>query len=293
MDSIIFWQQIEDGKTQRRRYTWTWCNYPDDHKELIEALEPSYCIYGKEIAPTTGTKHLQSYFEFDQGKRVSTISKKCRGMRLFISKGTAEQNKAYCTKDDEYTEFGEPTEQGKRSDILSAMEDIRAGKKELEMLETHPAIYCKYPKFMDRYKMAIQKKQTGGYSKKDVRVYYGISGTGKTRSAVEEFPDAFKLSMGLTGMWWTGYDDEDVVILDEFRGTIPLCQLLGILDGYQYRVSVHGGMKYLLAKTIIITSNLPPEEWYTGGDLASTDALMRRIDEIRYYHKKDQFTKVK
>lgn len=48
------------------RYVFTWNNYPEDKCDEIlkrSKYKFTYCIYGREVAPTTGTPHLQGYAE--------------------------------------------------------------------------------------------------------------------------------------------------------------------------------------------------------------------------------------
>lgn len=272
---------------QKRRYTFTWNNYPengDDWKKCLERCKSSYLVCGLERAPTTGTKHLQGYFEFKSGKNSETIIKKCPGIYLIPSVGSAEQNRIYCTKSENYYETGEISVQGKRTDIHAALDDVRNGLSELEMFEEHPGTMCRYPKSLERYRLLLDKKKSKGYHKKTVKVYYGKTGTGKTHSAMDEFPDACIVSQGVTGFWWNDYDGEECVVMDEFRGTIPLSQLLRILDGYSCTVDVKGGTKQLKANTIIITSNVHPRDWYKNADIESIKALFRRLNEIRYFY---------
>ena len=44
------------------------------------------------------------------------------------------------------------------------------------------------------------------------RWYHGKAGTGKTRRAVSEHPEAY---MKLSNKWWDGYQGQDAVILDD------------------------------------------------------------------------------
>lgn len=269
-----------------RRYCFTWNNYPNGWEQQLLKLKYKYVVVGREVAPTTGTKHLQGYVEFANPKMIKTMVKAMLPNKLHwsVCKGSAKQNYEYCTKDDpEFYEQGEISEQGKRMDLEAAMEAIKGGMNELDFCETHTMVECRYPKFTAKYRMLVDKQNAKGYNKKNIRVYWGETATGKTRSAVEEFPDAFILREGTTGWWWDGYDGEDCVIVDEFRGNLPLSQLLGILDGYACQVSTKGGSRLLKAKTIILTSNTNPKGWYKGCDQLSRDALFRRFDEVKVF----------
>lgn len=298
--------------SQARRFCFTWNNYPEDVREILWAQWEDrgsrivdYYIYGKEKGES-GTPHLQGYVEFKSGMRFDTLAKRLPGVHWTKVDGSAKQNIAYCSKGvqskEEWEEhgtdgphyglsaeiytFGKPKEQGKRVDIKDAMKDIENGMDEMSFIETHTDVACRYNRTMDRYRLLCEKKRSRGYNKKEVIVLWGDSGTGKTRKAVEENPDAFILRETSTGYWWDGYDGEEVVIIEEFLGQVPLCQLLGWLDGYSCQVAVKGGTKLLMAKKIIFTSNVDPMDWYKGVDERRREAFRRRIDSS-FFFKKD------
>lgn len=80
--------------------------------------------------------------------------------------------------------------------------------------------------------------------------------------------------------WWNGYDGEEEVIFDEFRGdSCKFSELLRILDRYPYTVEVKGGFRQLLAKKIVITSCYAPETVYKKNE-EDIKQLMRRIDKV-------------
>lgn len=108
----------------------------------------------------------------------------------------------------------------------------------------------------------------------EILIYWGDSGTGKTRKAIEENPDAYLLSKARDGkgVWWQGYSGQKTVIIDEFYGWIPYDTLLKICDRYPYEIEFKGGSTQLAANKIIITSNKPWEEWY-GPELGEKTAM--------------------
>lgn len=56
----------ERGFRALRSYAWcfTLNNYTDEEIRRLESLECERLVVGKEVAPTTGTPHLQGYIRF-------------------------------------------------------------------------------------------------------------------------------------------------------------------------------------------------------------------------------------
>lgn len=103
-----------------KNYCFTLNNYtPEQEKQLQECEHFGYIVYGREIAPTTGTPHLQGYFQLQKKKRITWIKKHINNqMNLRIANGTAAENKKYCTKDGDYYENGTPTIAGSNTAAL-------------------------------------------------------------------------------------------------------------------------------------------------------------------------------
>jgi len=98
-----------------KNWCFTFNNYTEDDLLYMESIGQNigpnscinYIVYGKEIAPTSGTPHLQGYVQFKKRLRLSQVKKiisnriNCR-----IANGTPFQNRLYCMKDDDAQEFG-------------------------------------------------------------------------------------------------------------------------------------------------------------------------------------------
>lgn len=103
-----------------KRYTsWslTLNNYDTVQTDLVwEELPPtlSYFATSREVAPTTGTPHLQGYCQSKLQKTTSAVEKILnkdrpkgrRAWRVIPSNGNAEQNIKYITKDGPIVAFG-------------------------------------------------------------------------------------------------------------------------------------------------------------------------------------------
>ena len=112
-------------------------------------------------------------------------------------------------------------------------------------------------------------------------VFWGATGTGKSRRAWEEATfDAYPKDPRTK--FWCGYNGEENVVIDEFRGGIDIGHVLRWLDRYPVRVEIKGGAVVLKAKKIWITSNLPPSAWYPELDEETRSALLRRLTIVEF-----------
>lgn len=117
--------------------------------------------------------------------------------------------------------------------------------------------------------------------RRQVSLYYGPTGTGKTFRAYNELGDNAYFKDPRT-KWWSGYRGQDSVIIDEFRGAIDIAHILRWTDQYPVLVEPKHDSVPLRAKRFIFTSNLPIEQWYPDLDGPSLDALRRRFNVIEH-----------
>jgi len=114
-------------------------------------------------------------------------------------------------------------------------------------------------------------------------VYWGRTGTGKSRRAWEEAGmDAYTKDPNTK--FWCGYNGQRNVVLDEFRGRIDVSHLLRWLDRYPVNVEIKGSSVPLCAERIWITSNLDPRTWYPELDEETVLALVRRLNITHFLY---------
>jgi len=97
-------QTSSAGSFKSRKWVFTLNNYTvEEEKQIHNYLlthKSVIWIYGFEIAPTTGTPHLQGYLEFKNQIRQSTLWKHgFKRAKLSKANGTLIQNYNYCSKD--------------------------------------------------------------------------------------------------------------------------------------------------------------------------------------------------
>jgi len=277
-------KEIAKGKPfSARHYCFTLNNYSDaEVKALATPMKDvRYIVFGYETAPTTGTPHLQGYVEFGRPMRRKAISSLTgfERMSLFERRGTRDQARDYCLKTGKYAEYGnwESGGRGARTDINDLLDAINAGAGWETCINEFTQVTARCMRFVDKAMQLAAAKRA--QKKRDVITYvhYGTSGCGKTSSILELYPNAFTVNCS-DSFPFDGYNNEDVIILDDFYGNLPYHQLLNILEGYSLRVNVKGGHAYAAWTKVYITSNAPPYEWYKT--VAFGDALIRRIDSV-------------
>lgn len=174
------------------------------------------------------------------------------------------------TRDGEQFEFGTPSVE--RSSVCD-WEEILAKAKSGD-LEGIPAdVVIRYYSSLARIGADFAAPTA---LERSCIVYYGPTGTGKSRKAWEEAGlDAFPKDP--RSKFWFGYKGQKNVVLDEFRGGIDISHLLRWLDRYPCNVELKGSSRVLVATNFWITSNLHPDQWYPDLDEATKLALKRRL----------------
>lgn len=117
---------------------------------------------------------------------------------------------------------------------------------------------------------------------RNVRVYWGKSGAGKSRLAWEQ-AGLSAYPKDPRSKFWCGYRDHAHVVIDEFRGGIDISHMLRWCDHYPVIIEVKGGARILTATDIWITSNIHPRDWYPELDSETKQALLRRMSITEFH----------
>jgi hypothetical protein len=254
-------------------------------------LGVKYFCFQQETAPTTGRRHYQAYFRFEQRQRL-------RGLRDWVTKtfgpdakarfacanGTDEQNEEYCSKEASgipgtFQKYGEPKKQGKRTDLMSVAEMIAEGQSVRDVATAFPTQYIKFAKGIEKLHAITRFEHRDPAVPVTVHWWFGPSGVGKSRKAYEKFPKAYRKMMG--NAWWDGYAGEKVVVMDDYRASmVRFSLLLNWLDRYPCTVEAKGTSFPLSAVVFVLTTTQRPEViWHKQTD-ENIYQLVRRCTEI-------------
>ena len=94
-----------------KRWCFTINNYTQEDIDLLgtsSSTHECFIKYGKEVAPSTGTNHLQGYIILPKKQRLTAV-KKLVGNKAHIElmRGTVKQNDTYVSKEGSVTELGD------------------------------------------------------------------------------------------------------------------------------------------------------------------------------------------
>lgn len=235
-------------------------------------------IFGKEICPTTGTPHLQGYLSFKNARSWNGVRKLLKQKaHIEIAKGNDYQNFNYCTKENDYFEFGEPKKQGKRNDINEIKELVKQGATKAEIWD----VASNWQSYRMGEKGIELRKSEKRRWKTEVFWYFGSTGKGKSRRAFETYPEAWCTGNIVNNFIFDGYAGENVCILDDLRpNQIKFQELLRLFDRYPYRVRTLGGSTEFVARTIVVTTTKHPIHFYEGRSDEDIQQLLRRITDV-------------
>lgn len=234
-----------------------------------------------------GTVHIQAYLEFKKAiKGVENIKNKfpfLRSAHIEGCKGGSAANIKYVTKkesalseqevrayfgDLDYGDqiwakfkYGEPKKGGKRALLVDYIKEL-VPYEQLAKEDPQLALSCSKTRYSDVLQAQIPERN----SKPEVIIIYGPTGSGKSQFAANFRPLSTRYWApypGGNGVWWVPfYSGEDIFILDDFKGAIPLTTMMRLLDSKPMKLQIKGSFVKFTSKTIIITANSHPKEWW-------------------------------
>lgn len=278
---------VEHGKvepTERSRgWVFTWNNYTPEDEQAIQAIKCQYLCYGREVAPTTGTPHLQGYVYFEEAKVFGPV-------RALLPKAWIDRQRAedpacayeYCQKSDaNYFEKGtrpkSPKQKGQQEKDRWAgyMDSVRQKR----LRDIPPEVLCKNLRGI-QYAVAQVRQEERDLSdleELDNFWVYGPQGTGKSSFVMDQFQPEDLYLKDAGDERWDCYQNEDDVMIDDYggkAGAFPVDYLKRWCAKHRFRVQVRYDCWVIRPKRFWVTSNYHPSQLFKGVDL---DAVLRRF----------------
>ena len=123
----------------------------------------------------------------------------------------------------------------------------------------------KYPEYARDVVGPVKKlRSSKRVYKPNILYIWGPTGIGKsfTTSSTLKHVGVSVYDKDPNHRWFPDYDQEDVVLMEEFQSCLPLTTFLKIADGRPLKVETKGGHTEFNSPYIIITSNLSAKEQY-------------------------------
>lgn len=235
--------------------------------------------FGKELCPTTGTPHLQGFLILANPSTLSAIRKRLPGVHVECSLGSPDQNRVYCSKTGEFSEYGVPpvsdTAKGDREISRYSLAWDQATTGRLDDIDADIRIRCYNTLKRIKYDYRPVPEHLTSVCGTWI---YGEAGCGKTTSVFTAYPDLY--SKPIKSKWWDGYADQPIVLFDDVSiyerelGTL----LKHAADSKTFYIESKG-LQYPIRPTrVFVTSQYTIEEIWE--DIKTREALNRRFTII-------------
>lgn len=280
-------------------------------KSTPKAEAVRYLTYQLESAKT-GKNHIQGYVEFYNPVSLKSLKQHLGTKTVHAEPRAGSRNEArdYCHKDDspwfhihyphwsdhggrisgsEIVEIGTwDTKQGNRSDLDRVYDLVYSGSSEIDIFNKCPREYLKYHSGIRRARHLRTLHLCDKYHKVEVHVLHGGSRTGKTRHVMETHghENVYKPVWNGQKYWFTDYDGEDVLLLDEFYGQMRPHEIQTLLDNYHQRLEAKGSNPISQWSKVYITSNVHPSAWWNSFNNiphSVEDSIINRIKTVRFF----------
>lgn len=266
----------------------TWYRDPlptqEEWAAIMEALGASAWSAQVEMCPTTNRLHVQFYFHTSTKKRFTTILKSLTGAHIEKAKNN-QDCWTYCNKEETRVGWSGnhgacPRGMGARSDLQAAV-DLVMQRGANAVAEEMPAAYVRFGRGLRKLELRKRSRDLLTYKQITVTVFWGPTGTGKTRR-VAELGDVYPLEC-TDPLWFDGYHGQKRLLIDEFYGQLKPSVMLKLLDVYIRSWGIKGGFVIGDWDEIYITSNVHPDNWYEAGvPIRVKEAIKRRFSTVEY-----------
>ena len=288
-----------------RKYQLT-INNPLEHgfpheviRSNLEAL--SQCLYwcmADEVGES-GTYHTHVYLACKNAVMFSTVQKRFYGAHIEPAKGSHQENRDYIRKEGKwhddakhetsvpgtFEESGElPEETDHRLQVSEAIYGmVKDGASNAEILEAYPAAMNRLQHIEATRQTLLKERYRKEFRQVQVHYIWGKTRVGKTRFVMEKH--GYEKVYRVTSYQhpFDGYDGEPVLLLDEFRSSLPFSDLLKYLEGYPVMLPCRYADKVACFTEVYIISNIPLSEQYPNiqsEEPRSWDAFVARLAEV-------------
>lgn len=259
---------------QTQGWTLTLNNPTDDEISTLMELEVQGCKAGLEVGES-GTLHVQGafYWKAREKKSLAAVKKIFPRGHWEQMQGNWEQQD-YCLKDGRILrDDGTGPSRGKRVDLQELRDMAEEGRPLIELYEANFGSMVRYGRGIEKYRALKMAKKPCKID--TVEWYFGASGSGKTHTVHEKYPDNYEVAAPRTkdgAPWFDLYQDEETIFFNDYRdGWLSYETLLKLTEQVKgkkcVRFEYKGGVVCMPnLKNVIFASVVHPRELLASFD---------------------------
>lgn len=252
----------------------------------VQGAQPHRATYQSEMCPSTGKIHIQAFVEFPERISLNQLKKIPVLATAHIEAAKYPRSaQEYCKKEE--TRVDGPYQLGPEYLItkpkLNVIRDL-IKKADIDTIkENHFGIYIRSRRaILDE--IALNQPFTTKEGVRGIWIH-GYTGVGKTYT-VRTINQPMYIKP--PNKWWDGYTNEQLVLADDWDHTQStwVSHYLKIWgDRYSFSAETKGGTIRPNYNYFIITSNFTIDEFTTGYNQCTTNAIKRRFKEFNFNNK--------
>lgn len=282
---------MSDGRAPARSRNWcfTFNNPPVGvtFETFISCFGASFAT-GQLERGAEGTTHWQGFFQTRTPKALATIqgSTPTAWRPHYEVAHDVPASILYCRKADTrvagpWTVGSEPQTQGRRNDLASVGHALFRGEITLRSIAAEsPELFIRNEKGL---RALSNMRPSPHRTNVAVLCIHGRTNLGKSTICHDLWPDLYSPNYGNCGVWFDSYDGQIVLMLDEFKGQIPLQTLLKICDPFPFTADAKHSAVAAAWTTVIFICNSDSSNWYSAtlGKPDAAGAARTRDDELQ------------
>lgn len=270
-------------------------NSPPERKLVEEFIltnfqNINYYVFNLEKGQS-GTSHYHIFIYLKYATTFESIQKKFPKSYIQVATNNLERVDKYVRKDatnqNPAVSYGELPRKGKRTDLETIYDLLEKGESLKTIRKLFPSQYFKY---LNNFKVVqqelIAEKVEDKWTERSVTYIYGDTGLGKTRTVMEKhgYTNCYRVTDYKHP--FDTYNNEPVIIFEEFRSSLKLADMLVYLDGYPVKLPARYHNKTAVYKYVYIISNIPLFEQYASilkNHQETYAAFLRRINRVEFF----------
>lgn len=253
-----------------------WIGTSFELKSICQTQGIDYAVYQMEKCPTTGKEHLQFFVYLSTRRRL-------KGVQQLIGDSKAHLEIArhigkaieYCQKEETRIsppgQFGTVPSGTTKRNVVEMSQTMSVK----DILAQEPQLWRNIRTLQQVRSLHLRPRVCSPLA----LFLSGATGTGKTRIAKTISDYVGDVYWKGEGKWWDHYDQEPLVIWDEFRGCDP-SDFLRLVNYAPYMVEFKGGSVHFNSAAIIFTSNLELNDCFKAVDDRTMQAINRRLIKL-------------